>query len=190
MTAKQEFYQPVDPIPSDLVGWRRGAFSWGIALLRIGFGLVFLTNGLAKVGLEIPILPGYLIDYDGARNILTSNVKDHPVGLYQDLIENLVLDHYTPFGVALTMTEIAIGLMLVTGAFSSVGALIGAAFTLHINFSTLEDSWTSGPWAWEGAVEWVPLIALALIGAGRYHGLDSWVSRRLPTMLRRWPLSG
>ncbi len=190
MSESQPFYQPLSPIPSDLFGWRRSAFSWAIAFLRIGFGLVFLTNGLAKVGLEISLLPGFLIDYDGARRILTANVNEHPVGLYQDVIQSLVLDHYTPFGVALTITEIALGLMLVTGAFASLAALTAAAFALHINFSIIESSWTAGPWAWEYAVEWVPLIALGLIGAGRYHGLDAWVSRRLPPPLRRWPLSG
>ena len=150
---------------------------------------MFLTNGLAKVGFDFPVLPGFLIDYDGAKNILANNVQDHPVGIYQDLIENVVLEHFTPFGIALTLTELFIGITLLTGAFASVGALIGAAATLHINFSTLQ-GWHSGPWAWEEATLWAPLLMLALVGAGRYWGLDTWAGRKLPKILRRWPLTG
>ena len=168
---------------------RAKLFVFGIAFLRIVFGLVFLTNGLAKVGFDFPVLPGFLIDYDGAKNILANNVQDHPVGIYQDLIENVVLEHFTPFGIALTLTELFIGITLLTGAFASVGALIGAAATLHINFSTLQ-GWHSGPWAWEEATLWAPLLMLALVGAGRYWGLDTWAGRKLPKILRRWPLTG
>ena len=46
---------------------RATMFMYGIAALRILFGLVFLTNGLAKVGIDFPILPGFLIDFDGAK---------------------------------------------------------------------------------------------------------------------------
>ena len=168
---------------------RAKMFMYGIAALRILFGLVFLTNGLAKVGIDFPILPGFLIDFDGAKNILANNVKDHPVGFYQDLVENVIIDNYTPFGVVLTLTELFIGVTLITGAFASVGALIGGLATLHINFSTLA-GYHSGPWAWEEATLWGPLFVIALIGAGRYWGLDYWAGQKLPARLRRWPLTG
>jgi uncharacterized membrane protein YphA (DoxX/SURF4 family) len=86
----------------------------------------------------------------------------------------------------LTITEISIGLMLVTGAFANIGAMIGAAFALHLNFA----NWDRNIWAWEYAVEWIPLIALVLIGSGRHLGLDEATSKLLPPPLRRWPLTG
>ena len=176
----------VNPIFAELPEWRTRAFRFAIAFLRVGFGLVFLTNGLAKLtGWDgIHPFPGYLIDYDGARNILHANTSSHPVGLYKDVIDNVVLDHYTPFGIALTATELFIGLSLVSGAFSSLGALVGAGFALNINFST----WDRNPWAWEAAVEWMPLIALAFLAAGRCYGLDQAVATHLPKRLRRWPI--
>ena len=174
------------PLPDDLAEWRTRAFGFAIAFLRVGFGLVFLTNGLAKLtGWDgIHPFPGFLIDYDGARNILQANTSSHPVGLYKDFIDNVVLAHYTPFGVALTGTELFIGLSLVTGAFASLGALIGAAFALNINFST----WDRNTWAWEAAVEWMPLLALAFLCAGRYYGVDKAIAQRLPARFRRWPV--
>ncbi len=179
-------------LPVDLPDWRVRAFGYAVAFLRVGFGLVFLTNGLAKVaGIpDLSILPGFLIDLDGAEGILRSNTSEHPVGAYKELIDNVVLENWDFFAVLLTASEIFIGLSLVLGAFASVGAMMGALFTIHINFSTLESDWRAGPWAWEGAVEWIPLGALAFMAAGRYWGLDRWIARRLPPSLRRWPVSG
>ncbi len=176
------------PVMSDSPAWRGQLVSYGIALLRVGFGLVFLTNGLAKAtGWDgIHPFPGFLIDYDGAKGILAYDVQSHPVGPYKDFIDNVVLENYTFFGVLLTITEISIGLMLVTGAFANIGAIIGATFALHLNFA----NWDRNIWAWEYAVEWIPLIALVLIGSGRYLGLDEVSSKLLPPPLRRWPLTG
>ncbi len=176
------------PVMADSPAWRGQLVSYGIALLRVGFGFLFLTNGLAKAtGWDgIHPFPGFLIDYDGAKGILAFDVQSHPVGPYKDFIDNVVLENYTFFGVMLTITEISIGLMLVTGAFANIGAIIGATFALHLNFA----NWDRNIWAWEYAVEWIPLIALVLIGSGRYLGLDEVSSKLIPAPLRRWPLTG
>ncbi len=173
---------------SDVAPWRANIASYGIAFLRVGLGLVFLTNGFAKAtGWDgIHPFPGFLIDYDGARNILSSDTQTHPVGIYKDFIDNVVLDNYTFFGVMLTLTEISIGIMLVTGAFANVGAIIGAMFALHLNFA----NWDRDIWAWEYAVEWMPLLALVLIGSGRHFGLDEASAKLVPSPLRRWPITG
>jgi uncharacterized membrane protein YphA (DoxX/SURF4 family) len=168
--------------------WRERLVAPGIAILRVGFGLVFLSNGLAKAtGWDgVHPFPGFLIDYDGAKGILQHDVQSHPVGPYKNFIDGVVLENYALFGVLLTVTEIFIGLTLVTGAFANLGALIGATFALHLNFA----NWDRDIWMWEYAVEWIPLIALALIGSGSYLGLDGRAARLLPPSFRRWPLVG
>lgn len=173
---------------TDAPAWRITLVSYGIAFLRIGFGLVFLTNGVAKAtGWDgIHPFPGFLIDSGGAQGILAFAVQTHPVGVYKDIIDNVVLANYGLFGPMLTVTEIAVGTMLVTGAFANVGAIVGAAFILQLNFA----NWDRNIWAWEYAVEWIPLIALALVGSGRHFGLDELSSRLLPRPLRRWPITG
>jgi uncharacterized membrane protein YphA (DoxX/SURF4 family) len=160
----------------------------GIAVIRVGFGLVFLTNGLAKVaGWDgIHPFPGFLITSDGARGILEFDTQTHPVGLYKDLIDDVVLANWSLFSAMLTLGELFIGVTLVSGAFANLGAVAGALFALHLNFA----NWDRNIWAWEYAVEWVPLIGLLLIGSGRYLGLDAWASRLLPARLQRWPLTG
>lgn len=162
--------------------------SYGIALLRVTLGAVFLTNGLAKAtGWDgIHPFPGFLIDLDGARAILTHDVQTHPVAAYKAFIDEVVLANFAVFGPLLAASEIVIGLMLVTGAFANLAAIGGALFALHLNFA----NWDRNIWAWEYAVEWIPLIALVLIGSGRHLGLEAASARLLPRRLRRWPITG
>lgn len=177
---------------SDLPAWQLRAFPLAIVLLRITFGLLFLANGVAKLpGFEeidyIPF-PGFLISYDGAENSLRSDTSNHPIPLYRDLIQDVVLDHYTPFGVGLVITEIGIGLLLILGAFSSAAALVGFLSLFHIWFANWGRYADRSLWAWEGPIEWLPLLALCFLAAGRFWGLDAHVAALLPPRLRRWPL--
>ena len=109
-------------------------------------------------------------------------IGSHPVAPYKWLIDNVVLEHYTVFGALLVATELAVGVCLLLGAFTPLAALIGVLFALHINFST----WDRNAWMFEGAVEWGPLLALALMRGGRrVWGLDSRLAARYP----RWPFT-
>ena len=153
-----------------------------VAVLRIFFGLVFLTNGLAKLVPGLAHLPGgyFLIDSDGARAIIAHNARHHPVALYHDLVFSVLLPHWGLFGPLVGLTETAAGLLLTLGLATGVGALAAAALSLHIQFSD-----ANGPWLFEYAVEWVPLLCLAFLRAGRCWGLDARVAARSATW-RRW----
>jgi uncharacterized membrane protein YphA (DoxX/SURF4 family) len=178
--------------PTDLGGWQLRLYPVAIALLRVTFGLLFLTNGISKIpGFEdinyLPF-PGFLIDYDGARNSLDFDTRDHPIGPYRTLVEEVVLDSYTLFGVGLVAAELAMGLMLITGAFASLGALLGSGALLHLWFANWGRYHSQEIWAWEGPIEWLPLLALTFLAAGRCYGLDRLTESRLPARFRRWPL--
>jgi len=179
-------------VGNDLPAWQRRVFPLAMLLFRVCFGLLFLSNGLAKLpGLEdldyVPF-PGFLISYDGARNSLDSDTNGHPIGIYRDFVDDVILEHYTPFGVALVIVEVGIGILLVLGASSSLAALIGFGSIFHIWFANWGRYDDRALWAWEGPIEWVPLLALAFLAAGRFYGLDRQVAARLPRVLRRWPL--
>jgi uncharacterized membrane protein YphA (DoxX/SURF4 family) len=166
-------------------GYNERLFYMGMALLRIGFGLVFLTNGIAKVpgiGSHIPPFKGFLISRDGARNILDYDTTGHPVGIYRTLVEDVILEHWNVVGALLTVTELFIGVCLVLGVVTPIAALMGAAFQLHLNFANIH---RGDKWLWEAAVEWMPLLTLALLRSGRYWGLDARLARRFP----RWPIT-
>ena len=150
-----------------------------IAVLRIFFGLVFLTNGLAKLVPGIAHLPGgyFLIDSEGARNIIQHNARHHPVGIYHDLIFNFFVPNWGLIGPLVGLTETVAGLLLVLGLGSWVGALMAAGLSFHIQFSD-----ANGPWLYEYAVEWVPLLCLVFLRSGTTWGLDA----RLAATRPRW----
>lgn len=150
-----------------------------IAVLRIFFGLVFFSNGLSKFIPGIAHLPGgyYLIDSQGARSIIEHNAAHHPVKLYHDLVFNVFVPNWGFFGPIVGLSEMTAGLLLILGLASALGALIAAGLSLHIQFSD-----ATGPWLYEYAVEWVPLLCLVFMRSGSVWGLDGVIGRSNP----RW----
>ncbi|MEP7104258.1 MAG: DoxX family membrane protein [Chloroflexota bacterium] len=150
--------------------------------MRVFFGLVFLSNGLAKLIPGISGLPGgyFLIDSGGARNIIQHNAKHHPFGLYHDLVFNLLVPNWGVIGPLVGLTETAAGLLLVLGLASRVGALLAAGLSFHIQFSD-----ATGPWLFEYAVEWVPLLCLVFMRSGLTWGIDARLAVDHPRW-RRW----
>jgi len=154
-----------------------------IAVLRIFFGVVFLSNGLSKFVPGIAHLPGgyFLIDSQGAKSIIQHNAAHHPVALYHDLVFNLFVPNWSVFGPLVGLGETTAGLLLVLGLASWVGALLAALLSLHVQFSD-----ATGPWLYEYAVEWVPLLCLVFMRSGRVWGLDGAIARGRPGWKKRF----
>lgn len=145
-------------------------FGRAIAALRIWFGIVFLTNGLAKFIPSIAKTPvGFLIDLNGAKGILIFYAHRNPVPPYRSLVDQLIAPNWSLFGPAEAVVEVVVGVLLIVGLFATLAALVGALLQLHLQFASL---W-SNQWVFEYSVEWVPLLVLAAIHAGRWFGLDS-----------------
>ena len=160
-------------------------FGRAIAGMRVLFGLVFLSNGLAK--LAPPGFSGspfgFVIDAAGARGFLEFEVlpggaraDGHPVALYRSLVEEVILPNYEIFGPLIGLAEAGAGLLLVLGLLTPIGALGAASLQLHLHFMTLFNN----KFLWEYPIYWVPLVALALIRAGRWYGVDERLARRRP----------
>src|SRR2546430_1919191 len=114
-----------------------GAMARATAVLRMFFGLVYLTNGLAKLVPGIAHLPGgyYLIDAPGARSIIQPNAAHHPVALYHDLVFDVLVPNWSVVGPLVGLAEVTAGVLLVLGLACSLGALLAALLALHVQFS-------------------------------------------------------
>jgi uncharacterized membrane protein YphA (DoxX/SURF4 family) len=164
-------------------------FGRGMAVLRAFFGLVYLHNGLAKILPAVPNLwpdtpLGFVIAAEGnrsARSILEFEVisNPHPVEPYRALIEGVVLPNFGPFVSVLGATEAIVGVLLIVGLLTPLAAIVGAGLALHLQFMTL---WND-KWLYEYSLEWLPLLCLAALRAGRWYGLDGRFVRGRP----RWP---
>ncbi len=167
---------------------RARLLAWGLVLLRVVFGLILFTNGLSKLfGLmHVHPIPGFLIDYNGAKGIIQANVAHHPIELYKRLVLDVMVPHWGLFGTLVGLLEFGVGLGLILGAFTPAMALAGFAMTFHIWFSR----WGQGDadFTWDYWVEFIPYLALALTSAGRFYGLDRMLAERY-RFLRRWPLT-
>jgi uncharacterized membrane protein YphA (DoxX/SURF4 family) len=174
-----------------------GQLGCALAVIRIFFGLIIFANGLAKVDdalgqIDIGVYHANLITRPGARGILNFEInqrqvaKDAPKGTgvpgLKRLVNGVVLAHWDMFQWVVTLMELGAGALLILGLGSRLGALIDLGQQLFLALVYV----SSNRWLFEQPHEYVPLIVLALVPAGRSWGLDAWIVRHRP-VLRRWP---
>ena len=160
----------------------------GLAALRIFFGLILFANGLAKLlefrSVEVGPWKTFLINREGARNILDFEVNKRggdgtDVPLLKSIVNDVMLSNWDVFQWLITAVELGAGLALILGLASRLAALVGLGQQMFLQLVYL----SSSRWMFEQPHEWVPLVILALVPAGRVWGLD----RRLWLRRRRWP---
>lgn len=166
-----------------------GALARALAAFRIFFGLILLSNGLAKLlsFTEVSIGPyqATLIDRPEARSILEFEVNRRAgdgteLPLLKSIVNDVMLDNWGLFQWVTTALELGAGLALILGIASRAAALVALGQQLFLQLVYF----SSGRFMWEQPHEWVPLLILALVPAGRVWGLD----RRLAaTRAGRWP---
>ncbi len=169
----------------------------GLAALRIFMGVVLFANGVAKLfgfsRIEVGPYVANLIDREATRFILQFEVFQDKAGGHQGTgipglrwIARLMLDNWGLFGWAVTAMELTVGALLIVGLLTRFAALVGLGQQLFLALVYA----SSNRWAFEQPHEYVPLIILALVPAGRVWGLDGRILRRRgtdPGELRGWP---
>ena len=168
----------------------------GLAVLRMFVGLILLSNGLAKLfgftSISVGPYVANLIDRPTARSFLQYKVFDNPAGGQPGTgvprvrsVAQLVLVNWGLYGWAETTVEIVTGALLLLGLATRGATLLalGQQLSLALVYAS------SNRWAFEQPHEYVPLIILAVVPAGRVWGLDGRVVRRRgdPGELRGWP---
>ena len=172
-------------------------FGRGMAVIRIFFGLILFANGLAKLdsGLGSINLGPYhanLVTRDGAQSILKFEVndrqirKDAPKGtqlpFLRDFVNTVVLANWGVFQWVVIAIEVIGGGALLVGLGTRAAALAGLGQQLFLALVYF----SSNRWAFEQPHEYIPLLVLAFVPAGRVWGLDGWLIRTHPA-LQRWP---
>ena len=124
---------------------------WVFTSSRIIFGILWLQNAWWK---EPPTF-----GYGSNENLYywVSRTVEYPVfAPFTWFIKNIVLTHFIPFAWIIYITEILIGLSLVTGYKSKIFTFI--AFLMSINIA-LSVSNTPGEWFWS----YIMMIILSCI---------------------------
>lgn len=157
------------------------AWGWALVTLRSFMGVVYFTNGLAKLAgfshFSIGPWSQYLINRDDAHGILASNVHNAQfgIGIFRDFATSVVLPNWGVIGWVVTAGELAVGLGLMLGILGRVAALGGfaMAFLLFI--------WAFGAGGWTYDYLFEPVLLAILVFTPGLPGLDSLIPRRRTT---------
>ncbi len=168
------------PVDAELLGR-------GLAALRIFFGLILFSNGLAKLlsFREVSLGPyeSFLINRPEARSILEFEATRRGGGTdvpgLRGLVTDVILPNWGFFQWVVTFVELGVGGLLILGLATRGAALVGLGQQLFLQLVYL----SSNRWMWEQPHEWVPLLILAIVPAGRSWGLDR---RFVDRGMRRW----
>ena len=168
----------------------------GIAVLRIGVGIIFLWAGLEKLlggGPQGFSAAGFLSHATGgtlgwpfvtgipAEGTIFNPTHAFWVSLSQNVAAMSVVNTLVVAG------EIGIGSALILGLFTRFAAVMGTLMMLLFFFAA---------WQFETGVVNQHLTyalicaALAGLGAGKYYGLDGLLADRVAPAVRRYILSG
>lgn len=134
-------------------------------VLRVLLGLLWLYNVAWKRA------PDFGQDAGNGLFKFTSYAVDYPVfPPYSWVVDNLVLPAFTPFGWLVLLAETALAVMLLTGSWVRLAAVLGLAQSLAIGLSVAyaPDEW---PWAY-----WLMIGAHGLLlfsSAGRVLAVDA-----------------
>lgn len=137
----------------------------GLTVLRVMAGLLWLYN----VRWKNP--PGFGEPGGSGLYKYTKDAVDHPVlAPYSWVVEHLVLPNFTAFGWAVLVVETLLAVLLLTGSFVRLAALLGVAQSLAIGLSVAQ---TPGEWPWSYAMMVGIHVALLLTASGALFSVDA-----------------
>jgi uncharacterized membrane protein YphA (DoxX/SURF4 family) len=143
----------------------------GLALVRMTIGAMFVWVFFENLGKGL-YKPS---DYTGLINNYIE--KGHAPAVWKSVMA-LAANHASMAAPLQGVTEISLGVLLVLGFFTRPAALAAFAYLASLWVS----EWGTA-WIWELLVPVMASLALAIGGAGRTWGVDSFLARRRPTSL-------
>ena len=143
----------------------------GLALVRLTIGAMFVWVFFENLGKDLYTPSGY------AELIQNYIDNGHAPAVWKSVMA-LAATHASVAAPLQGFTEISLGVLLVLGLLTRPVALVACAF-----LSSLWVSEWGTAWIWELLVPVLASLALAVGGAGRTWGVDSFLARRRPSAL-------
>ncbi|MBV8527499.1 MAG: DoxX family membrane protein [Candidatus Dormibacteraeota bacterium] len=144
---------------------------WSLVAIRSFLGIVYFSNGLAKLfdfsAFSLGPWSQYLINRGGAYNIIAANVHNGGIGPLRDFATGFVLPHWNVLAWVLTGGELAVGLGLMLGILGRIAALGGLAMSLLLFL------WSVGAGAWTYDFMYEPILLAILALTPGLPGLDT-----------------
>jgi uncharacterized membrane protein YphA (DoxX/SURF4 family) len=145
---------------------------------RMGLALVRLTIGAMFVWVFFENLGKGLYTPSGYAGLIHDYIENGSAPAVWKSVMALAANHASMAAPLQGVTEISLGVLLVLGLFTRPVALVACAYLASLWVS----EWGTA-WIWELLVPVLASLALAVGGAGRTWGVDSFLARKRPTSL-------
>jgi uncharacterized membrane protein YphA (DoxX/SURF4 family) len=140
---------------------------WPLAIFRVAFGLLYLDMALQKAPWK---------NYGWLQGFIQKEI-DHPTfGFMAAFLRDVVLQNFDLFGMLTFVTELGLGLGLLTGTLTRLVALGGFLWQVNIALQAFN---VPGEWFWIWPLLTLPQFTFAACGAGRVAGVDALLRRSL-----------
>ncbi len=146
-----------------------------VVILRLFLGFAFLTTWLHNLVEGVFTSSGFV----GTINYFLEDPK-HIATPLDSIIREVAFPNALFFGLGWMIIELAISLSLIFGIFTRLGSIVGAGSTVVLGLGSL-----GVEWIWTQPMLFVGFLTCALIGAGKWYGVDFWLKDRIPNKYSR-----
>jgi len=143
----------------------------GLALVRFTIGAMFVWVFFENLGKGLYTASGY-------AGLINDYIENSSAPAVWKSVMALAASHASMAAPLQGLTEISLGVLLLLGLFTRPVALVACAFLASLWIS----EWGTA-WIWELLVPVLASLALAVGGAGRTWGIDSFLARKRPSAI-------
>lgn len=144
---------------------------WPIAASRILIGILWLFSLRWKLPPDFAPAAGR-----GLLDWFQLEVQHAAFAFYGDFVASVVIPNFTLFAWIIFLSELLVGLSLLTGTLTRLGGVVGALMAVNLGIGLLE---VPGEWPWSYVMLALWHGTFAVTGAGRVLGVDGWLRARV-----------
>jgi uncharacterized membrane protein YphA (DoxX/SURF4 family) len=153
-------------------------YIWPLALSRMLIGALWLFS------LRWKLPPNFVLaDGRGLMDWLQLEVQHAAFGFYGDLIAAYVIPNFTLFAWLIFLSELIVGLSLLTGTFTRLGSALGLLLSINLGIGLLD---VPGEWPWSYVMLAMWHGTFLVTAAGRLWGIDAWLGKRVEDGWLSW----
>ncbi|MFX0091266.1 MAG: hypothetical protein ACFFBD_05835 [Candidatus Hodarchaeota archaeon] len=139
-------------------------------------GFAFLTTWISNLSKGVFTSTGFV---DTINYFIES--PDHIATPVDTLIRTIAFPNAALFGLGWMIMELFISLTLIFGVVTRLGSIVGAGSTIILGLGALGVDW---PWTY--ALMFIGFVTCALVGAGRWFGVDFFLKDIIPERIAKF----
>lgn len=150
---------------------------WPITASRILIGILWLFSLRWKLPPDFAPAAGR-----GLMDWLQLEAQHPAFAFYGEFVSTVVIPNFAIFAWIIFLSELTVGLSLLTGTLTRLGGLLGLLMALNLGIGLLE---VPGEWPWSYIMLAMWQGTFVITAAGRLFGMDGWLRQRA---VARWVL--